>query len=304
MAGPKRTNLQIPSQNARTVQPPFQGNVQPAIIRQRQFSVSLAGKWISVKIAQQYATDDPLLPSASLYPSASLFPGMTAQTVDRYVFSGVIDSAVVSKTDNNVITLTAYDVLAQMHGTDATDDLYALYQNRISVSGTLTIHDVLSAVCSRFSLTLSGESILSHSLVYRSGGTTDKQITYYPIHLNTDWMNTTDQISYGQILKDACEMLGVFGRIKPNSGKGQLEFKTLNGAVEEYLFYEPPLNAEWFDSTGYTDFVFPVENDSDRPGKTVTAIGGLSDAYDGATDKAYDFSSNILTQQIYRHYEG
>ena len=233
---------------------------------ERQFSVSLAGKWISVKIAQQYATDDPLLPSASLYPSSSLLPGMTTQTIDHYVFSGVIDSAAVSKTDNNVITLTAYDILAQMHGTDATDDLYALYQDRILVSGTLTIHDILSAVCSRFSLTLSGQSILAHSLVYQSGGTTDRQITYYPIHLNTDWMNTTDQISYGQILKDACEMLGVFGRIKPNSGKGQLEFKTLNGTVEEYLFYEPPLNVEWFDSTGYTDFVFPVENANDRPG--------------------------------------
>lgn len=266
---------------------------------ERQFSVSLAEKWISVKIAQQYATDDPLLPSASLYPSSSLFPGMTTQTVDRYVFSGIIDNAVVSKTDNNVITLTAYDILAQMHGTDATDDLYALYQGRIHAGGTLTIHDILSAVCCRFSLTLSGESILAHNLVYRSGGTTRNRITYYPIHLNTDWMNTTDQISYGQLLRDACEMLGVFGRIKPNSGKGQLEFKTLNGTVEEYLFYEPPLNAEWFDSTGYTDFVFPVENANDRPGKTVTAIGGLSDAYDGATDKPYDFSSNILTQQKY-----
>lgn len=265
----------------------------------RSFDDSLIGKWISVKITQCFTTDNLLYPSSSLYPSPTLFPGFQTEEVDRYVFSGYIDSAVVSKTDNNVITLTAYDILAQMHGTDATDDLYALYQGRIHAGGTLTIHDILSAVCRRFSLTLSGESILAHSLVYRSGGTTHNQITYYPIHLNTDWMNTTDQISYGQLLRDACEMLGVFGRIKPNSGKGQLEFKTLNGTVEEYLFYEPPLNAEWFDSTGYTDFVFPVENANDRPGKTVTAIGGLSDAYDGATDKAYDFSSNILTQQKY-----
>ena len=259
---------------------------------ERQFSVSLTGKWISVKIAQQYATDDPLLPSASLYPSSSLFPGMTTQTIDRYVFSGVIDSAAVSKTDNNVISITAYDILAKLHAEDATDALYAMYK---TVNNN-TLGTILNAVTSRFSLNFVSGNLLSE--FYNNGS--NVTIRNYPVWKNTDWMNSDEKISYGQLLRDICEMLGTFGVIVPNSGKGSLEFRTLyNPDVEEYTFFEPPLNAETYQCTGYTDFVFPVENDRDRPGKTVTAIGGLSDSYDGAVEKSYDFSANILTQRKY-----
>lgn len=259
---------------------------------ERQFSVSLAGKWISVKIAQQYATDDPLLPSATLYPSSSLFPGMTTQTVDRYVFSGVIDSAVVSKTDHNVISITAYDILAKLHAEDATDALYAMYK---TVNNN-TLGTILNAVTSRFSLNFVSGNLLSE--FYNNGS--NVTIRNYPVWKNTDWMNSGEKISYGQLLRDICEMLGTFGVIVPNSGKGSLEFRTLyNPDVEEYTFFEPPLNAETYQCTGYTDFVFPVENANDRPGKTVTAIGGLSDSYDGAVEKSYDFSANILTQRKY-----
>lgn len=259
---------------------------------ERQFSVSLAGKWISVKIAQQYATDDPLLPSASLYPSSSLFPGMTTQTIDRYVFSGVIDSADVSKTDNNVITLTAYDILAKLHAEDATDALYAMYK----LANNNILGTILNAVTSRFSLNFVSGNLLSE--FYNNGSKVT--IRNYPVWKNTDWMNSDKKISYGQLLRDICEMLGTFGVIVPNSGKGSLEFRTLyNPDVEEYTFFEPPLNAETYQCTGYTDFVFPVENANDRPGKTVTAIGGLSDSYDGAVEKSYDFSANILTQRKY-----
>lgn len=259
---------------------------------ERQFSVSLTGKWISVKIAQQYATDDPLLPSASLYPSSSLFPGMTTQTIDRYVFSGVIDSAAVSKTDNNVISITAYDILAKLHAEDATDALYAMYK---TVNNN-TLGTILNAVTSRFSLNFVSGNLLSE--FYNNGS--NVTIRNYPVWKNTDWMNSGEKISYGQLLRDICEMLGTFGVIVPNSGKGSLEFRTLyNPDVEEYTFFEPPLNAETYQCTGYTDFVFPVENDRDRPGKTVTAIGGLSDSYDGAVEKSYDFSANILTQRKY-----
>lgn len=259
---------------------------------ERQFSVSLAGKWISVKIAQQYATDDPLLPSASLYPSSSLFPGMTTQTIDRYVFSGVIDSAAVSKTDNNVISITAYDILAKLHAEDATDALYAMYK---TVNNN-TLGTILNAVTSRFSLNFVSGNLLSE--FYNNGS--NVTIRNYPVWKNTDWMNSGEKISYGQLLRDICEMLGTFGVIVPNSGKGSLEFRTLyNPDVEEYTFFEPPLNAETYQCTGYTDFVFPVENANDRPGKTVTAIGGLSDSYDGAVEKSYDFSANILTQRKY-----
>lgn len=268
----------------------------------RSFDDSLIGKWISVKITQCFTTDNLLYPSSSLYPSPTLFPGFQTEEVDRYVFSGYIDSAVVSKTDNNVISITAYDILAKLHAEDATNDLYALYKSRMYVSGVLTIGDVLRMVLMKFNLTLRSEAIIRG--YYRKSGAKDTRIQDYSIYLNSDWMNSGEKISFGQLLRDICEMLGAFGVIVPNSGKGSFEFRTLYSAnVEEYTFFEPPLNAETYQCTGYTDFIFPVENDSDRPGKTVnfsdTSIGGLSDAYDGAVEKSYDFSANILTQRKY-----
>lgn len=259
---------------------------------ERSFDDSLIGKWISVKITQCFTTDNLLYPSSSLYPSPTLFPGFQTEEVDRYVFSGYIDSAVVSKTDNNVISITAYDILAKLHAEDATDALYAMYK---TVNNN-TLGTILNAVTSRFSLNFVSGNLLSE--FYNNGS--NVTIRNYPVWKNTDWMNSGEKISYGQLLRDICEMLGTFGVIVPNSGKGSLEFRTLyNPDVEEYTFFEPPLNAETYQCTGYTDFVFPVENDSDRPGKTVTAIGGLSDSYDGAVEKSYDFSANILTQRKY-----
>lgn len=258
----------------------------------RSFDDSLIGKWISVKITQCFTTDNLLYPSSSLYPSPTLFSGFQTEEVDRYVFSGYIDSAVVSKTDNNVISITAYDILAKLHAEDATDALYAMYK---TVNNN-TLGTILNAVTSRFSLNFVSGNLLSE--FYNNGS--NVTIRNYPVWKNTDWMNSGEKISYGQLLRDICEMLGTFGVIVPNSGKGSLEFRTLyNPDVEEYTFFEPPLNAETYQCTGYTDFVFPVENDSDRPGKTVTAIGGLSDSYDGAVEKSYDFSANILTQRKY-----
>ena len=258
----------------------------------RSFDDSLIGKWISVKITQCFTTDNLLYPSSSLYPSPTLFPGFQTEEVDRYVFSGYIDSTVVSKTDNNVISITAYDILAKLHAEDATDALYAMYK---TVNNN-TLGTILNAVTSRFSLNFVSGNLLSE--FYNNGS--NVTIRNYPVWKNTDWMNSGEKISYGQLLRDICEMLGTFGVIVPNSGKGSLEFRTLyNPDVEEYTFFEPPLNAETYQCTGYTDFVFPVENNSDRPGKTVTAIGGLSDSYDGAVEKSYDFSANILTQRKY-----
>lgn len=259
---------------------------------ERSFDDSLIGKWISVKITQCFTTDNLLYPSSSLYPSPTLFPGFQTEEVDRYVFSGYIDSAAVSKTDNNVISITAYDILAKLHAEDATDALYAMYK---TVNNN-TLGTILNAVTSRFSLNFVSGNLLSE--FYNNGS--NVTIRNYPVWKNTDWMNSGEKISYGQLLRDICEMLGTFGVIVPNSGKGSLEFRTLyNPDVEEYTFFEPPLNAETYQCTGYTDFVFPVENDSDRPGKTVTAIGGLSDSYDEAVEKSYDFSANILTQRKY-----
>ena len=73
--------------------------------------------------------------------------------------------------------------------------------------------------------------------------------------------------------------------------------RKLTGTPEVYRFYEK-LEAEEFQATGYTDFQFNVSGD-DRTGKSVTAVGGLSDRNDSAIDKVYDFSDNILIMQPY-----
>ena len=107
----------------------------------RQFSQSLAGKWISVKIAQLYASDTVLYPRAYLSPSGTLYPGRVNQTNDFYVFSGFIESAKRSATDKNMRNIIAYDVFAKMYEWDATDYLMTILKDENSRVDLFTIYN-------------------------------------------------------------------------------------------------------------------------------------------------------------------
>lgn len=259
---------------------------------ERQFTSELTGKWISVKIIQHYADPDlAVYPSSSLYPSSNLYPGIFVGEEVFYIFSGFIDSARVDKTDKNVLDIVAYDALAKLHETDATDFLYSFFTES---SGMYGISRLLSnALSSQYNHTVSIDysgvtSYFSESYLNTSVG------SFEPV--NDYWLSRKDKITFGNLIKSICELICVFGAIVPDDGKGKFTFKQLNGTAETYEFYEK-LEAEDYQSTGYTDFQFSVSG-NDRTGKSVLG-GGLTDQADSAVDKTYDFSENILIMQPY-----
>lgn len=264
---------------------------------ERQFTTELAGRWISVSITQYYADpEDVLTPSSTVYPSSSLYPGTQMSSRLFYVFSGYIDSATIDKTDKNVINIKAYDFLAKLHEADATNFLFN-YWWRVGAKVLMTI--VLQCLnVSAVDLDDSVRAALNETVVggYVTAQTGDK-ITDYG-HANNDWLNSQSKISKGELLRQICELLGVFGFVEPNGSKGNFIMLKLNGTTEIYDFYEK-CETEDYQSTGYTDFVFDIAGS--RTNKTVGGVyvdggvlkGGLSDAYDHAVDKSYDFTKNI-----------
>lgn len=265
--------------------------------QERQFPEELTGRWIAVKLTQRYADPDALVyPSAALYPSNNLYPGRTVGERSFWLFSGYIDSAKASKTDKNVINVTAYDALAKLHETDATDFLYSFFK---SSSGTYSLDLLFTrALSETYNGVLTVETANTAAIrneSYNNGTATVAVSSFIPS--NEYWLERKDRIFFGMLLRYICEIYAVFGVIVPDSGKGKFTFKTLTGTLETYGFYEK-LDAEDYQSTGCTDFLFSVSG-SDRTGKSVTAVGGLSDFADDAVPKNYDFSGNILVLQPY-----
>ena len=265
---------------------------------ERQFTTELAGRWISVKITQYYADPENVLtPSSAVYPASSLYPGTQMSSRLFYVFSGYIDSATIDKTDKNVINIKAYDFLAKLHEADATNFLFSRWWR----TGSKSLMGNLSQCLSGYYVTDFDDSIYETLNEKVVGGyvTTHSNNTINEYgHANNDWLKNQSKISKGELLRQTCELLGVFGFVEPNDGKGNFIMLKLNGTTETYNFYEK-CETEDYQSTGYTDFVFDIAGS--RTNKTEGGVyvdggvlkGGLSDAYEYAADKSYDFTKNI-----------
>ena len=258
----------------------------------RQFSSELTGKWINVRVTQKFSTDKVIYPSSGIYPSAELLPGYAVETKEFYIFSGYVDSVTVNKNDKNVLTVTAYDAFTKLYETDATN---MLYENFKSNGNAYYLDRLLNLLLQGISKDAANDKILNERYTPPNEATTSVRLYHV---LNNDWMERKDTISYGTLLKNICEMLGVFGVIVPNDSKGTFKMLSLASqtAAEVYGFYET-LFTEEYQSTGYTDFKFSVTGNQ-KTGKSALA-GGLSDAVDDAVDKTYDFTENILVWQPY-----
>ena len=273
-------------------------NIELLNTADRSFSSALTGKWISVKITQHYADPDALLyPANNVYPADSLFPGKTTGEKAFWVFSGYIDSAMVNKTDKNVIDVVAYDVFAKLYEEDATNWLYTFLKSSSGIYAGNISNILYHALSIDYNNVLDiAHSNISSVLNERYTAQAANTIVGSFRTINDSWLSRKDKISFGELIKSICEILAVFGVIVPNSGKGVFVFKTLSGTAETYAFYES-LEAEEYQSTGYTDFQFNISG-NDRTGKS-TLGGGITDAADGAVNKAYDFTDNILVMQPY-----
>lgn len=267
---------------------------------ERQFATELAGRWISVSITQYYADPENVLtPSSTVYPASNVYPGTQVSSQQFYVFSGYIDSATIDKTDKNVINIKAYDFLAKLHEEDATNFLYKFFT---SSQGSYSISALLAEVCAKrnnnvldVSYGTGLNAIMYQMYRYNAGGNQQAVGAFVPSN-NALWTSNNNKISFGGLMKDIFELIAVFAYVKADSGKGSLVVTHLADDLEQYGFYEK-CETEDYQSTGYTDFYFPIYG-SGKTGKTAN-LGGLSDQYDNAIPKAYDFSGNVLAMQPY-----
>lgn len=202
---------------------------------------SLVGSWIYVKLTQTFPSGSPLIPSNSLYPSDGLFLGESVATRAWYIFSGMIDKAEVNKTDQNKISITAYDVISQLYETDCTNSLQDLWSADSDGTSLYTVLAVISEkytnLCGNPDAHFLSDSILDE-IINKADKLTVKKMKSY----NKAWLNNSDKINYGQLLSYCAEMLGVFAFVKPASRKGgSFEFvklETDTTRAEVYDFYE------------------------------------------------------------------
>lgn len=262
----------------------------------RIFSSELTGKWISVKITQYYPGNDELFPSNNLYPSDTAYPGNTVSSQEFHIFSGFIDSAKVNKNDKNMYNIVAYDVMAKLYEWDATNKLHNLWT---SFTGGYCIGD-LFVICLNHNdhmiITMHDNDELNESLALYNG----EQITLRKFKTrNEDWLSNQEKISYGKLLKMLCEMIGMFGTIVPNAGKGVFDCIPLSSSTEKYDFYEE-LFAEEYVSTGPTSVEISLSG-NDRTQK-IASFSLEDHAPSTSIEKAYDMTDNIVIWQSYSSY--
>jgi hypothetical protein len=264
----------------------------------RTFDVkNLKDKWINVKLIQTAPTGQYVYPESALYPN-NAYPDEIVKDNEFYIFNGYIDSVEKDKNDNNSFTLTAYDVLAKLHSRDATAFLFNALSNK---GGVRTLKNILSAVRSKNNNKMINIPISSLSENYLNEKLTNGITVGETEILNPSWLNSNDKITFGEILKDICEMLGVFGFITPSSLTGGVltfidPFTSTN--TEAYNFYEDFSVVE--DVNHYYNGIIYGNCSVDKTSNN--KVVNFKPEFMGDTDISqtdYDISDNILAQEEY-----
>lgn len=252
----------------------------------RIFTTDLVGKWISVKLTQKIPSGEKLLPSAKLFLGTSLLPGETIATKEYYLFSGIIDSAKLDKNNRNKRHIVAYDALSMLYDIDATNKLFNLwktYPNGYKIGELVVL--CLNYNGKHMIQVEDNKDILDEVINQSTGLTVRNFLTY-----NRAWLEDSNTITYGELLKNCCELLGVFGTIIPNASYGVFRYIELGKSTEKYNFYEN-LYAEEYDCSGYNKFVF-INGYSSREKKAIEF-----ETLWGDESNSYDLTKNTVCQQ-------
>lgn len=258
----------------------------------RIFTSDLVGKWISVKLTQYYVGDSDILPAETIYPSSTVYPGKEVKSKEFYIFSGYIDSAKVDTNDENMRNVVAYDVFAKLYEQDATSTLMSVLKST-DEGGYKWIKNVL-AMCVNESCNKVLDIPCDWGTYFNEVINEVEELTagQYKVN-NDDWLADNNTISFGEIMKSVCEMLGLFGVIKPNGGKGYFYLLKLRTSVERYLFYEN-LYVEEFVCAGYTEIQI-LNGNENRDDKIL--LYQFPQGSDTVTTKTYDLTNNALAWQ-------
>lgn len=255
----------------------------------RTFGTELVGKRINVALTQTFPNGNFLYPKTDLYPSSSLYPGEIIANQTWYLFSGYIDSAKLDQSDNNVRNIIAYDAFAKLNEADGTDKLFSLWQD---FPNGCTLKNLLIH-CLQYNDTVfiakdnnSWNTRLGELLNMANYEFAGDYLT-----INKSWMENHDKITYGQIIKNVCELLGAFGFISANETFGVFKFIFTKG-IETYNSYEQ-FYAEEFTTKGFSGVQMMIGIDADRTSKTTTVGSSIIDD----NTNYYDLTDNIICWQ-------
>lgn len=268
----------------------------------RTFGNNIKGKWIYVRLTQSYL-GDYIYPSSTLYPSAKIYPGRQVQEKTWNLFCGYVDKFQRDGDDKHIYKLTAYDYMAKLNQKDGTKSLFEEWQNAtfrplgtiISDFIKLTYHPSVSETSGILTNTFSTNGVKYKIYNYKTR--------------NGHWLlDKNNLVTSGSVLRDCCEMIGVFGFISPFSDALEKKGDTVKGnfrlvyishtdSPEVYDFYED-LSYEDYIVKGYTDFKWKYGGNLD--GKTTeketTFRPGNTEIPDNET-KVYDLTKNVICWQ-------
>lgn len=253
----------------------------------RTFGTDLVGKWISVVLTQTFPNGNYLYPKATLYPSNNLFPGEVIANKDWYIFCGYIDSAKVDQNNKNIRNIVAYDFLSILNNLDGTDKLFELWK---SFPNGCTMRNLL-VHCLHYNGVVTVPTNFGTRLNETLNSADYTTVNDY-LTMNKSWLENHNKITYGHILRDVCEMLGVFGFIRPNKTYGEFNFISTVVTGEVYDCYES-FYAEEYTTKGYSGVQLMIGIDSERTSKIMTALSGYIDD----NGNYYDLTDNVICWQ-------
>lgn len=232
-------------------------NIQLVSNDNRRFSTDLRGKWINVSFEHYYSI--PLCPNDTLYPENEQYPGEKYNTETVRLFSGYIDVAERDQSDSSKISITAYDIFAKMNTFKCTQKVVDLFKNEYSYSGENRTGAPLSEY---ISLCTSQNEIKKLPFTYDdiySISQADWKIvasmtTSIPMR-NKPFERSSEDVTYGDILRWICELLGAYAVIKPNETYGKLKI-IAGGSTEVYDSYFE-CTAEDYETYPYAGVIIP-----------------------------------------------
>lgn len=262
----------------------------------RIFGNEIKGKWIFVRLTQRYL-GDYIYPSSTLYPSAKIYPGRQVQERTWDLFCGYVDKFQRDGDDKHIYKLTAYDYMAKLNQKDGTNALYKEWKSSSKDLGY---------IMKKFAKDLYTNITVNKSTGLLSGTYCEYGVVtkFYEFQTNnSNWLTgKNDKVSYGDVLRNCCEMLGAFAYVGVYSGRTYGIFQTVyldkNDKPEVYDFYED-LSYENYETKGYTTLKWKEGNDlsgSNSKGK-FTEYKLETVVPSSAQEQEYDLTNNIVVWQ-------
>lgn len=274
-------------------------------------SDELVGQWISIRLIQNFTKYTELYPANTVYPSNNLYPGYMEDDEDTshtwYIFCGKIYAAPTDKNDPHRRTITAYDFLALLLSRNITNSLCSRWRTVLAhssgASAEAKIQFLIQEIFSNnlmmaFPYDLVNNKYLKEKLLVEN----ENDKVWDLRVLNRDWLKTNEEISYGELARDICELIGLFGRVRPDADIGTFVFIALGEGTELYTS-NYGLSFDEKKQTGFTQVEIGVEIGVDLGSITVTNektqrlnIGKYyqDDNPENIPEQVYNLSDNIL----------